>query len=173
VDHMNQLQKNDVDNYWNTRENNLKHNFGSGHHDTIGMIVIDGRKNIVAGTSTNGARHKIPGRVGDSPIPGSGAYADNTVGAASATGDGDIMMRFLPALLAVEFLRQNMTPHDAGESALRRIVPYYPDFVGAVIVANADGDYGAACHGMTDFPYSVYTASTGNVLERVKCFSVN
>jgi hypothetical protein len=35
-------------------------------------------------------------RVGDSPIPGAGAYADGTVGAAAATGDGDIMMRFLP-----------------------------------------------------------------------------
>jgi N4-(beta-N-acetylglucosaminyl)-L-asparaginase len=35
-------------------------------------------------------------RVGDSPIPGAGAYADGTVGAAAATGDGDVMMRFLP-----------------------------------------------------------------------------
>jgi len=35
-------------------------------------------------------------RVGDSPIPGSGAYVDNEVGGAAATGDGDIMMRFLP-----------------------------------------------------------------------------
>lgn len=66
-----------------------------------------------------------------------------------------------------------MTPHNAGEAALRRIVPHYPDFVGAVIVAKINGDYGAACHGMVDFPYSVYTALAGNVVERVKCFSVN
>lgn len=66
-----------------------------------------------------------------------------------------------------------MTPHDAGETALRRIVPHYPDFVGAVIVANVKGDYGAACHGMTNFPYSVYTKSTGNVVKRVECFSVD
>ena len=43
-------------------------------------------------------------RVGDSPIPGSGAYADSNVGGAAATGDGDIMMRFLPAYLAVELV---------------------------------------------------------------------
>ncbi|KRT79032.1 hypothetical protein AMK59_7567, partial [Oryctes borbonicus] len=55
------------------------------NHDTIGMIVIDDDGNIAAGTSTNGLKHKIPGRVGDSPIPGSGAYADNSVGAACAT----------------------------------------------------------------------------------------
>lgn len=66
------------------------------NHDTIAMIAIDIQGKIAAGTSTNGLRHKIPGRVGDSPIPGAGAYADQEVGAAAATGDGDIMMRFLP-----------------------------------------------------------------------------
>lgn len=51
---------------------------------------------LQAATSTNGANHKIAGRIGDSPIVGAGAYADNTVGAAVETGDGDVMMRFLP-----------------------------------------------------------------------------
>lgn len=81
--------------------------------------------------------------------------------------------RFLPSFLAVELLRSNMTPQKAGEMALRRIVPHYPDFVGAVIVANVNGDYGAACHGIDNFPFSVYTASGGNVMEQVKCFSIN
>lgn len=66
------------------------------NHDTIGMLAIDSRGRIAAGTSTNGANHKIPGRIGDSPIPGAGAYADQEAGAAAGTGDGDIMMRFLP-----------------------------------------------------------------------------
>ena len=47
---------------------------------------------------------RIYRRVGDSPIPGSGAYADSDVGAAAATGDGDVMMRFLPSFLAVELV---------------------------------------------------------------------
>ena len=75
------------------------------NHDTIGMIAIDTRGHIAAGTSTNGMRNKIPGRVGDSPIAGAGAYADQEVGAAAATGDGDIMMRFLPRYIQfIKFL---------------------------------------------------------------------
>jgi len=66
------------------------------NHDTIGMLAIDSQGRTAAGTSTNGANHKIRGRIGDSPIPGAGAYADQEVGAAAGTGDGDIMMRFLP-----------------------------------------------------------------------------
>ena len=61
------------------------------------MVAIDINGKIAAGTSTNGAKFKIPGRVGDSPIPGAGAYADTNVGGAAATGDGDIMLRFLPS----------------------------------------------------------------------------
>ena len=66
------------------------------NHDTIGVLAIDTKGHIAAGTSTNGAKFKIPGRIGDSPIAGAGAYADQEVGAAAGTGAGDIMMRFLP-----------------------------------------------------------------------------
>ncbi|KAL9698391.1 hypothetical protein quinque_001832 [Culex quinquefasciatus] len=127
--------------------------------------------NVVAGTSTNGARNKIPGRVGDSPIPGSGAYADSTVGAAAATGDGDIMMRFMPSLLAVEGLRRGLSPVQAGETALARIAVHYPKFVGGIVVASSDGQYGAACHGMDEFPYSVAEGrkETEVVVKKVKC----
>ena len=54
-------------------------------------------------------------RVGDSPIPGAGAYADTDVGAAAATGDGDVMMRVLPSLLAVEAMRRGATPAEAAQ----------------------------------------------------------
>ena len=65
------------------------------NHDTIGMIAFDAHGKTAAGTTTNGLNNKIPGRVGDSPIPGAGAYI-NEHGGAAATGDGDVMMRFLP-----------------------------------------------------------------------------
>lgn len=108
-------------------------------------------------------------RVGDSPIPGSGAYADNTVGAAAATGDGDILMRFLPSLLTVEFMRNNKSPTEAARLALDRIRPHYPNFMGAVVAANKNGHYGAACHGIASFPYSVYSKRKGSVIETVIC----
>ncbi|KPI91143.1 N(4)-(Beta-N-acetylglucosaminyl)-L-asparaginase [Papilio xuthus] len=131
------------------------------NHDTIGMVAIDKNGDIAAGTSTNGAKFKIPGRVGDSPIPGSGAYADNEVGAATATGDGDIMLRFLPSFLAVEEMRRGSSPTDAAQTAIRRIEKHYPEFMGAVIALNKDGEYGAACHGLQGlpFPFVVYDNS--------------
>uniref|UniRef100_A0A673GHT1 N(4)-(beta-N-acetylglucosaminyl)-L-asparaginase-like n=1 Tax=Sinocyclocheilus rhinocerous TaxID=307959 RepID=A0A673GHT1_9TELE len=59
---------------------------------SLGMVAIYKNGQVAAATSTNGATHKIPGRVGDSPVAGAGAYADNTAGGAAATGDGDIIL---------------------------------------------------------------------------------
>lgn len=134
----------------------------SHNHDTIGMIAIDANGLIAAGTSTNGARHKIPGRVGDSPIPGAGAYADQDVGGAAATGDGDVMMRFLPSYLAVEEMRRGQTPKEAGETALKRITAKYPSFQGAMVVLSKNGEHAAVCHGLPGgkFPYTLANAST-------------
>ena len=83
-------------------------------------------------------------RVGDSPIPGSGAYADSDVGGAAATGDGDVMMRFLPSFLAVELMRHGLPPKIATQTAMERIIAKHPDFSGAVIAVNKHGRVGAA-----------------------------
>ncbi|KAL1461263.1 hypothetical protein WDU94_013180 [Cyamophila willieti] len=130
-------------------------NIGKYNHDTIGVVAIDGRGNVAAGTSTNGANHKIPGRVGDSPIPGAGAYAVTGVGGAAATGDGDIMLRFLPSFLIVELLRAGHTVQEAVQTAVERIAQLYPNFSGAVIGVSQEGEYAAMCHGMKEFPYNV------------------
>ena len=60
---------------------------------TVGAIVIDKKKNIAAAVSTGGVWNKIPGRVGDSAIVGVGYYAKNGIGAAVATGNGDVIMK--------------------------------------------------------------------------------
>lgn len=57
------------DDFLTPSHDNYKSFFSSNNHDTIGMVAIDLNGNIAAGTSTNGANHKIAGRVGDSPIP--------------------------------------------------------------------------------------------------------
>ncbi|XP_055132452.1 N(4)-(beta-N-acetylglucosaminyl)-L-asparaginase isoform X3 [Symphalangus syndactylus] len=111
-------------------------------HDTIGMVVIHKTGRIAAGTSTNGIKFKIHGRVGDSPIPGAGAYADDTAGAAAATGNGDILMRFLPSYQAVEYMRRGEDPTIACQKVISRIQKYFPEFFGAVICANVTGSYG-------------------------------
>ncbi|XP_028657971.1 N(4)-(beta-N-acetylglucosaminyl)-L-asparaginase [Erpetoichthys calabaricus] len=143
------------------------------NHDTIGMIVVDSFGHVAVGTSTNGATHKIAGRVGDSPIPGAGAYADSTVGGAAATGDGDIMMRFLPSYQAVEYMRTGMDPSLACGKVISRIKKYFPSFFGAIICANSTGSYGASCNRLpqfTQFSFMVYNSSVdGSVQNVVTC----
>lgn len=133
-----------------------------GNHDTIALAAIDGDGHIAVGTSTNGATFKVPGRVGDGPIAGSSAYADDEVGACGATGDGDIMMRFLPCYQVVESMRQGMEPIDAAKDAINRIARRYPEFVGAVFALNKSGAHAGACHGWT-FQYSVRTRAMKDV----------
>ena len=119
------------------------------------MIVIDAHGNMAAGTSSNGASHKIPGRVGDAPIPGAGAWVDSDWGGCAATGDGDIMMRFAPCYQAVQNLRAGHDPRQAAEDSLGRIERFF-NFKGALVVIDRQGNYGAASWGMP-FQYSVRT----------------
>lgn len=139
-------------------------NVSAFSHDTIGIIAINSKGDIAGGTSTNGASHKIPGRVGDSPIIGSGAYVDNEVGGAAGTGDGDTLMKFLPAYQAVESMRNGMSPGEAAADAISRITKYYENFSGAILAIDKHGNHGAACHGLDSFPYSVRNSSTNDVI---------
>ncbi|KAI1632909.1 asparaginase-domain-containing protein [Biscogniauxia mediterranea] len=122
-------------------------------HDTISMIALPASGGMAAGTSTNGAGRKIPGRVGDGPIAGSGSYVDADVGGCGATGDGDVMMRFLPCYQAVENLRQGMSPKLAAEDAVRRMVRKYPEVQSGLVVVNNKGEHGGAGSGWT-FTYA-------------------
>ncbi|PON27709.1 N(4)-(beta-N-acetylglucosaminyl)-L-asparaginase precursor [Trichoderma gamsii] len=121
-------------------------------HDTLSLIALHA-SSMAACTTTNGASHKIPGRVGDGPIPGSGSYVDSTVGGCGATGDGDIMMRFLPCYQAVESLRRGLTPQQAAEDAVRRILAKYPDAKTGIVVVDKRGEHAAAASGW-EFSYS-------------------
>lgn len=123
-----------------------------GGHDTVGTIAVDAHGNLCVGCSTNGRLHKIPGRVGDSPIAGAGAYCDNDVGAAIATGNGDVMMRFLPTYHAVELMREGATPTQAAQAAIARITARGYRFDGAVIALSRAGAHGGAKAGWADEP---------------------
>ncbi|KAI1814235.1 asparaginase-domain-containing protein [Poronia punctata] len=122
-------------------------------HDTISLIVLDGKGGMAAGTSTNGAAYKVPGRVGDGPIIGSGSYVDSDVGGCGATGDGDIMMRFLPCYQAVESMRRGMSPKAAAEDAVWRMVRKYPDVSSGIVVVNTKGEHAGAGSGW-NFTYA-------------------
>lgn len=122
-------------------------------HDTIAMVAIDAKGNIAAGASSNGASHKVPGRIGDACVAGGAAYADNDVGGCGSTGDGDLHLRFQPCYQVVESMRQGATPKQAAEDAIQRIVKHYPLYVGALFAVDKAGNHAGACHGWT-FQYA-------------------
>jgi N4-(beta-N-acetylglucosaminyl)-L-asparaginase len=128
-------------------------------HDTVGMCTLDVSGSLAVGVSSNGANHKIAGRIGDAPIVGAGGYASNEAGCAAATGDGDITMRFLPAYQAVENMRRGMAPDAACDDAVRRIARYYPSFELGLVCLAANGQVGAASHGWT-FTYCAASPDT-------------
>lgn len=92
------------------------------NHDTIGMVAIDEQGNLSGACTTSGLAFKMHGRVGDSPIIGAGLYVDNEVGAATATGLGETVIRQCGSFLVVELMRNGMSPTEACKTAVERIV---------------------------------------------------
>lgn len=114
-------------------------------HDTIGMLAIDGEGNLSGACTTSGMAYKMAGRVGDSPIIGSGLFVDNEIGAATATGVGELVLRSVGSFLIVELMRQGLSPQEACEEAVGRIVKkqdYKGQQVGYLAI-NKYGDIGA------------------------------
>jgi N4-(beta-N-acetylglucosaminyl)-L-asparaginase len=93
-----------------------------GQHDTIGMLALDSNSNLSGACSTSGMAYKMHGRVGDSPIIGSGLFVDNEVGAATASGEGEEMIRIVGSHTIVELMRQGRSPQEACEEAVKRVV---------------------------------------------------
>ncbi len=94
---------------------------------TINMCGVDANGDIGSVTTTSGLSWKIPGRVGDSPIIGTGQYCDNEVGAAGSTGRGEANIKVCGAFLIVEFMRGGMSPQEACLAALERAVAMTED----------------------------------------------
>jgi len=116
-------------------------------HDTIGMVAVDRAGNVCAGTSTSGLAFKMPGRVGDSPLVGSGLYADNAVGGAVATGVGERILRYCMSLRVVQLMSAGVHPQDACEEVVRFMVRDDPSNLSeqaAVLALDRRGRTGAA-----------------------------
>lgn len=132
-------------------------------HDTVAMLVLHGG-DIAGGCSTSGAGGKLPGRVGDSPLLGSGLYVDNRFGAAGGTGLGENAMRHCASFQIVELLRAGMAPAEACAEVLHRIAEHDPLAYGlqfSFCALDKKGRWGAAT---TDaFSCSVTTATHSEV----------
>ncbi len=86
--------------------------------DTTTFLAIDGSGALGAGVSTSGWAWKYPGRLGDSPIVGAGAYADSRYGAAACTGTGEMAIRAGTSRSIVLYLKMGMSLADAVDAAI-------------------------------------------------------
>ena len=89
-------------------------------HDTVGCVAIDRARNIAAAASTGGLSGKMPGRVGDSPLPGCGLYADDDLGGVCLSGEGERIARAMLAARAMVAL-ETQDPQTAADQALERL----------------------------------------------------
>jgi isoaspartyl peptidase/L-asparaginase-like protein (Ntn-hydrolase superfamily) len=145
------------------------------NHDTIALLVLGADGNVFGGCSTSGWGYKLPGRVGDSPIIGSGLYVDNDVGAAGATGLGENVMRYCSTFLIVELMRQGLHPQEACLEVIRRCARIDPkglDLSVNFIALDKRGRFGAAGTG-TGFEYSVTCGAFSKVVQSPGLTSVD
>jgi N4-(beta-N-acetylglucosaminyl)-L-asparaginase len=138
------------------------------NHDTIGIVALDAAGNLSGACTTSGLAYKMHGRVGDSPIIGAGLYVDNEIGAATATGVGEEVIRIVGCHLVVELMRQGYAPEEACRHAVERIIKKKPakarDIQVGFLALNKNGDYGAYCL-QKGFNYAVHDASANRLLD--------
>lgn len=111
--------------------------------DTVGAVALDADGNLAAATSTGGTRKKLPGRVGDSPLVGSGGYADNETAAVSATGYGEAIMKVMLSRQAADYVAAGKTVQTACEAAIE-VLARRVDGVGGLIAVDRNGEVGFA-----------------------------
>ncbi len=122
---------------------------GSWNHDTIGMVAMDTFGNLSGSCTTSGMGFKMRGRLGDSPIIGAGLFVDNEVGAATATGQGEDVIRMSGSHTVVELMRQGLSPNEACKKAVERIIKIKGNKAKEIqvgfIAINKKGETGAYC----------------------------
>jgi L-asparaginase / beta-aspartyl-peptidase len=116
-----------------------------GHEQgTVGAVALDEEGRLFAATSTGGTCCKLPGRVGDSPLIGSGCYADAETGAVSSTGYGEAIMKVVMAKTACDFLRPaGSTPTRAAQAAVQ-LLSRRGKGTGGLILLDKNGNPGFA-----------------------------
>lgn len=140
---------------------------GAWNHDTIGMVALDAAGNLSGSCTTSGMGFKMHGRLGDSPIIGAGLYVDNEIGAATATGLGEEVIKVCGTHLVVELMRQGYSPAIACKKAVERIVKRdakkaKENQVGFIAI-NKKGEHGGYCL-QKGFNYAVCYADNKNFM---------
>jgi len=149
-------------------ESNYRPIINIENHDTIGMIALGSDGKLAGSCTTSGLAFKMHGRVGDSPIIGAGLYVDDEVGAATATGLGESIIRICGSFLIVELMRQGRSPQEACEEAVRRLIAKnskdIKDIQAGFLAINKDGEYGAFAV-QKGFTFARHQSAGGDLLQ--------
>lgn len=123
------------DQYYNWLRSNLPKQSG----ETVGCVALDKQGNIAAGTSTGGRQNKMPGRVGDSPLINAGTYADNNTCGVSATGIGELFIRYTVAYRISALMEfKGYSLKQACEEVMYKVLP---EGAGGIIAVDKNGNY--------------------------------
>ncbi len=141
---------------------------GEWNHDTIGMVAMDTNGNFSGSCTTSGAGFKMRGRLGDSPIIGAGLFVDNEVGACTATGQGEDVIRVAGSHSVIELMRQGLSPEAACKKIIERIIRIKgekaKDIQVGFLALNKKGQHGAyAIH--KGFSYAIKTNELEKMIE--------
>ncbi len=141
-------------------------------HDTIGVVCLDSVGKVCSATSTSGMFMKEKGRVGDSPLVGSGFYADSKVGGATATGLGEDLMKGCISYEIVRLMKEGMHPQTACEKAvfdLDKELKERRQKAGdiSVVAMNNKGQWGAASN-IEDFSFVVMSENQKATVYRIQ-----
>jgi len=118
---------------------------GAATTGTVGAVAVDRGGHVAAATSTGGIFFKHPGRIGDSAIIGAGTYADDALGAASATGEGEAIMRAVLTKYAVDGVHDGTDPATMARRAMQHLARQAAGS-GGIIVVDPLGRFGYACN---------------------------
>lgn len=141
---------------WNKHEQQRGANAKPIGSDTVGCVALDAAGQIVVGTSTGGEDHNLPGRVGDSAVPGCGFYADNTLGGCVMSGIGEAIMQVGTARTCIELLAAGLEPQEAAQQAIDALEERV-DGEGGCIMLDNQGRIGWA-HNSEDMPCAYRTS---------------
>jgi beta-aspartyl-peptidase (threonine type) len=125
-------------------------------HGTVGCVALDQGGSMAVATSTGGIFNKLPGRVGDSPLPGCGTYADES-GGVSCTGNGEDIIRVVMAKSALDFLKSSGDPQVAAYQAVTLLTQKTAG-AGGVIIIDQIGRVGYA-HNTERMPVCLITGT--------------
>ncbi|HEX7032912.1 MAG TPA: isoaspartyl peptidase/L-asparaginase [Nitrososphaera sp.] len=114
-------------------------NLNQKHFGTVGAVAIDKHANVAAAVSTGGRWLKMHGRVGDSAVIGAGIYADNSSGAACATGNGELIMRLCLSKYACDLMKQRHSPSQAARKAISLATRRFGPNNAGIMAVNAKG----------------------------------